>query len=355
MPRCDICHAEHPDLTVHYAADHPRVAYTVARWAQPSHGSSNEFVSDQSGDDQAYCFQCSRQFNSADALNAHLGDAQVHRRTGHASRMIFQPTAADSAGFRGGRESRHNNVGAADQSSSTFSNQGANITNYEHNSRREYDAQAQGYVAQEDELYAQTSSEYESGTTSDEEMGTDTDTDDNAPHDPNVNYTSSSSSAIPRRYLEPTPAEYHHQYEPIARGTGLQGSLYNSSTQHIPSQPDTLLDPRPNGEGSSLHQGRKDVVETYCRRCGVPSRLGASHCEVARALAQSLDPTPTVTRSHGIICPICLELAAGATSTLCGHVFCAPCIQNALRIRQVCPVCKRPIGQYSTHPIYPTF
>jgi len=55
-------------------------------------------------------------------------------------------------------------------------------------------------------------------------------------------------------------------------------------------------------------------------------------------------------------CSICyLEFygqSVRMTSTICGHVFCSRCIQRALAVRSMCPVCRRPLSVYDVHEIY---
>ena len=38
-------------------------------------------------------------------------------------------------------------------------------------------------------------------------------------------------------------------------------------------------------------------------------------------------------------CPICLKKINDKMKTTCGHVFCAPCIQEWNKIKNVCPMC----------------
>ncbi|KAG8679752.1 hypothetical protein FRC09_018750, partial [Ceratobasidium sp. 395] len=249
-----------------------------------------------------------RQFNSPAALSAHLGDAQVHGRVGYSRRV--PPTTArhqnpTSASSR--HESRRNSVGTAQSRygsesdyptssngsemslvppllGSTFSNQGPGLSNYEYTPQHDLDEQARRSVVQEDAFYSQTSSEYESSTNSHEEMDTDTDGDEDAStsYDLNTNDSSSLDGATLHLHQEQNPAQYHHPYEHTTRGANTQNPSYDSSTQHIPIQLGShpaSPGPRSSREGSFSHQDRKGETETYCRRCGVPSRLGSSHCE----------------------------------------------------------------------------
>uniref|UniRef100_A0A1B6E539 RING-type E3 ubiquitin transferase n=1 Tax=Clastoptera arizonana TaxID=38151 RepID=A0A1B6E539_9HEMI len=54
-------------------------------------------------------------------------------------------------------------------------------------------------------------------------------------------------------------------------------------------------------------------------------------------------------------CNICFDTAKEAVVSLCGHLFCWPCLHQWLDIRpnrQVCPVCKAAISKDKVIPIY---
>ncbi|XP_011502988.1 PREDICTED: E3 ubiquitin-protein ligase RNF185-like isoform X2 [Ceratosolen solmsi marchali] len=54
-------------------------------------------------------------------------------------------------------------------------------------------------------------------------------------------------------------------------------------------------------------------------------------------------------------CNICLDTAKDAVVSLCGHLFCWPCLHQWLEtcpIRQVCPVCKAAISKEKVIPLY---
>lgn len=42
-------------------------------------------------------------------------------------------------------------------------------------------------------------------------------------------------------------------------------------------------------------------------------------------------------------CSICLEVLTNKSVTKCGHIYCAECIKNCLKYKQMCPMCKKPI------------
>merc|ERR1711894_553686 len=54
-------------------------------------------------------------------------------------------------------------------------------------------------------------------------------------------------------------------------------------------------------------------------------------------------------------CNICLDVARNAVISLCGHLFCWPCLHQWLETRpqrQICPVCKAGIGRDKVVPLY---
>ncbi|KAH7481737.1 hypothetical protein KRP22_015045 [Phytophthora ramorum] len=51
-------------------------------------------------------------------------------------------------------------------------------------------------------------------------------------------------------------------------------------------------------------------------------------------------------------CSICLDVLEDMTSTLCGHIFCAQCVHQAIRANGKCPLCQRRLHLKDTHRIY---
>ncbi|PSN50257.1 E3 ubiquitin-protein ligase [Blattella germanica] len=54
-------------------------------------------------------------------------------------------------------------------------------------------------------------------------------------------------------------------------------------------------------------------------------------------------------------CNICLDTARDAVVSMCGHLFCWPCLHQWLETRpnrQVCPVCKAAISKEKVVPLY---
>lgn len=58
---------------------------------------------------------------------------------------------------------------------------------------------------------------------------------------------------------------------------------------------------------------------------------------------------------HMMECNICLDTARDAVVSMCGHLFCWPCLHQWLETRpnrQVCPVCKAAISRDKVIPLY---
>ena len=61
------------------------------------------------------------------------------------------------------------------------------------------------------------------------------------------------------------------------------------------------------------------------------------------------------TSSRAFECNICLDTASDAVISMCGHLFCWPCLHQWLETRpqrQICPVCKAGIGRDKVIPLY---
>lgn len=53
-------------------------------------------------------------------------------------------------------------------------------------------------------------------------------------------------------------------------------------------------------------------------------------------------------------CPICLDSFGfdEIMSTMCGHLFCEPCIRNTIKTRKKCPMCNRSLKMNQIHRIF---
>eukprot|EP01103_Thecamoeba_quadrilineata_P009026 TRINITY_DN18731_c0_g1_i1.p1 TRINITY_DN18731_c0_g1~~TRINITY_DN18731_c0_g1_i1.p1 ORF type:complete len:181 (+),score=16.52 TRINITY_DN18731_c0_g1_i1:55-597(+) len=51
-------------------------------------------------------------------------------------------------------------------------------------------------------------------------------------------------------------------------------------------------------------------------------------------------------------CDICFDVPSDPVVTICGHLFCWPCLFRWLEIHESCPVCKSPTNKEKVIPIY---
>jgi len=67
------------------------------------------------------------------------------------------------------------------------------------------------------------------------------------------------------------------------------------------------------------------------------------------------DRANSASAAAGFECHICLDIAKDAVVSLCGHLFCWPCLHQWLETRptvQLCPVCKAGISKDKVVPLY---
>jgi len=55
---------------------------------------------------------------------------------------------------------------------------------------------------------------------------------------------------------------------------------------------------------------------------------------------------------QNLICSICLEKINNTTATVCGHIFCKVCIQNAIKKQKKCPLCRKNLTMNNIHPLF---
>ena len=79
-------------------------------------------------------------------------------------------------------------------------------------------------------------------------------------------------------------------------------------------------------------------------------------------LTQSQSPTSSSSNSRdpqSSVCPVCLDSLAEVkengsflASTICGHVFCGPCLTSAIRSNGRCPTCRKKVNGKQWHKIF---
>lgn len=55
-----------------------------------------------------------------------------------------------------------------------------------------------------------------------------------------------------------------------------------------------------------------------------------------------------------LVCSICMEYFINPVPTVCGHTFCYLCIENALLVKGLCPLCRTYLRGYELSPCQAT-
>ncbi|KAF7975487.1 hypothetical protein HWV62_9401 [Athelia sp. TMB] len=97
-----------------------------------------------------------------------------------------------------------------------------------------------------------------------------------------------------------------------------------------------------------------EIAESGEVYVGWPARQLKSGCH---SIGKDSERTAASSTTSGasLMCPMCREFPRDTTVTMCGHVFCEPCITNALSHKQKCPVCVAPTSRHDLMKIHPAF
>lgn len=111
----------------------------------------------------------------------------------------------------------------------------------------------------------------------------------------------------------------------------------------------------------------KDVAERTISDADAAAAAAENFNAVSAACAAAASATENVKRlvstpmdyeqedCSAFECNICLDLAKEPVVTLCGHLFCWPCLYRWVQVQQVsmaCPVCKAGVQVFEVIPIY---
>ncbi|CUA66815.1 hypothetical protein RSOLAG22IIIB_00263 [Rhizoctonia solani] len=323
MAYCHICETECVDITRHLFSCHTQPGATNP---STTAGAPNEIEPSEAEDEETFCYQCSREFQTAAALAAHLGDAQVHfRSTGNRANVPWGRSSYHATGLQVLRP----------RSSRPSENLDPN---YEGN-----DASALPH----DQSSVYTNSTHLSSEDSSDELASEDDESDDMPMETEYDvqaHTHTGAILGPPNPITGDVQTPHPAYAPGAY-------VFTSPSTVNPRGVHTYA---PEGISMSHSRPQSELtlgMSNYYHRSGA-TRLDGETEDSSHASQTQGASAP---RGHGIMCPICLEPAENVTSTLCGHIFCGSCIHSALSVREACPVCNRPTGRWTPHPIYPVF
>ncbi|CAA7396384.1 unnamed protein product [Spirodela intermedia] len=99
----------------------------------------------------------------------------------------------------------------------------------------------------------------------------------------------------------------------------------------------------------------EDSDVSYCLLCGSTIRRTGSPSEeeqVAEDGRKCGQAGPRVTKEVKLRCNICMGIMREETSTVCGHIFCKPCITDAILLQRKCPACRVKLSIQNIHRIY---
>uniref|UniRef100_A0A0A9CMV4 RING-type domain-containing protein n=1 Tax=Arundo donax TaxID=35708 RepID=A0A0A9CMV4_ARUDO len=77
------------------------------------------------------------------------------------------------------------------------------------------------------------------------------------------------------------------------------------------------------------------------------------HClSPDRGEGSSLQPAKEAPKEPVFTCPVCWNKLEEPSTTICGHIFCAECIKQAIQVHKKCPTCRRSLRSNNFHRIY---
>lgn len=141
----------------------------------------------------------------------------------------------------------------------------------------------------------------------------------------------------------------------------------SSSESANMDQPDNLLPSFSTVEPPEL----ENIYDSDEEEGNTSENVGASETG-ARSKEDQANPESEKSKSDGVTptsaedeekerkdsafeCNICLDVASDAVISMCGHLFCWPCLHQWLETRphhQICPVCKAGISRDKVVPLY---
>ncbi|KAJ3656284.1 hypothetical protein Zmor_015371 [Zophobas morio] len=133
--------------------------------------------------------------------------------------------------------------------------------------------------------------------------------------------------------------------------TGTKKILDDDIMEIVDSVLDSNTESKENNlnDIKSLEDFRKETEEMLKNASALLNEIKAG---------DKTEPKPKVDDSPAKVtvgsCPICFETLANrpASVTVCGHIFCKPCIMQAAQISKKCPTCRKAINSKKIHPIY---
>lgn len=102
-------------------------------------------------------------------------------------------------------------------------------------------------------------------------------------------------------------------------------------------------DPSGGGPGGTEASGDGSGGQ-QARRCGPCGKIKCTQASGSRC--------PPDVKEIKLRCAICMDTMREETSTVCGHIFCKPCITDAVLVQRKCPACRAKLSLHNIHRIY---
>ncbi|ELU42579.1 hypothetical protein AG1IA_03392 [Rhizoctonia solani AG-1 IA] len=351
MSYCSICETECTDITRHLFSYHVRSQAVDSGIATSAGPSSNEPEPSVPDDDQAFCFQCSRNFHTVAALTAHLGDAQVHdRNTGYTAHMSlgmpgYPPHAHNATGSyslypRSPRPSSDlgydygdlgsGDAGSSPQTSSSLLGGSSTLSDSPINEP------GREYTPEDDQMLSHDSSDFS------DELASENDEAGNMPIDTEHQDSHNHLDSTPA--LAPDHTQHFRSPDSVAGGAQPPSLPYAPGAYaFIPPHPNIPL-PGMNAyvqEGMSMSYPYPKSVLTagtsYCHRSGATHRPEVYRAEVSLRASNGLNSAPHPLH-HPRVHP-----------TRRTHLLQESCVRSAWTLLRKLPV--HYVGIYSAHPV----
>ncbi|ORX94568.1 hypothetical protein K493DRAFT_261337 [Basidiobolus meristosporus CBS 931.73] len=158
-----------------------------------------------------------------------------------------------------------------------------------------------------------------------------------------------SNSGVYPDQISPLEATNEQKAEKCPLETDKEGSNLTPSTQDPPSDSTTAyVDP------AFIIKERPRTTYSFSGT-SLKKQQRASINSTAESSNTSSSPTDTSETSNEFSCNICFDAVSYPVLTLCGHLYCWPCLHQWIEAQPrnpLCPVCKAGCGEDKVIPVY---
>jgi hypothetical protein len=146
---------------------------------------------------------------------------------------------------------------------------------------------------------------------------------------------------------------------PNSAGADVAASSSESFLSIVPNSSEMSVEPGNQEERSVLLTGAPHLpaLDTPLEMPGTSYNVQEAKEVVKQQQNTVGDKTETLQRSSRLEweCAICLETVSsrrGISATMCGHVYCTPCIMEVVCKKKECPTCRRTLDGTQVHPLF---